>query len=112
MSGGKNAIQIKLSILQSSYSSLQYQNLKKETQQSQFQIDLVDMSSKLGCDGNFRYIAHYVDHFTKYHVIWPMEKKDAAELARGYKFSPLRIIVRSHLCTSISVILCPVVAAH
>jgi len=26
-----------------------------------------------------------VDHFTKYHVIWPMEKKDAAELARGYK---------------------------
>ena len=28
------------------------------------------------------------------------------------KFSPLRTIVRSHLCTSISVILCPVLAAH
>ena len=66
--------------------SEQYQNFKKERNTTiLFQIDLVDMSSKLACDGNFRYIAHYVDHFTKYNVIWPMEKEDAAELARGYK---------------------------
>ena len=43
------------------------------------------MASKLGCDGEHRYVAHYMDHFTKFHIIWAMKTKEAAELAKGYK---------------------------
>ena len=45
------------------------------------------MASKLGTDEEHRYIAHQMDHFTKFHImiIWPTKTKEAAELAKGYK---------------------------
>ena len=34
---------------------------------------------------HYMYIAHYMDHWSKYHILWPMMKKSAVEVARvGY----------------------------
>ena len=45
------------------------------------QIDLIDMRHKP--DGDYNYIAHYMDHWSKYHVIWPLKRKTADEVANG-----------------------------
>ena len=39
------------------------------------QIDLIDMQSRP--DGDYKYIGHFVDHFTKYHVLFAMKSKSA-----------------------------------
>jgi len=44
------------------------------------QIDLIDM--RHSPDGNFHYIAHFMDHFSKYHVLFPLQTKSASEVAR------------------------------
>jgi transposase InsO family protein len=44
------------------------------------QIDLIDMT--LDCDGDFKYIGHYIDHFTKFNFLWPQQRKKASEVAR------------------------------
>ena len=53
------------------------------------------MSSQ--ADGEFRYIAHYVDHFSKFHVIWPIMHKTAAEVAIGLRYVILSIVKNSCL---------------
>ena len=44
-----------------------------------FKVDLIDMSTS--CDGEYRWIGHVVDHFSKYHVLFPLLRKEASEVA-------------------------------
>lgn len=46
---------------------------------SRVQIDLIDMRHVPDQDKN--YIGHVVDHFSKYHVLFPLGKKSASEVA-------------------------------
>ena len=43
------------------------------------QVDLIDMRHSL--DGEYCYIGHVVDHFSKYHVLFPLRSKSAVEVA-------------------------------
>ena len=36
-------------------------------------------------DGQYRYICHAVDHFSKFHVIFPLVSKEARVVANGIK---------------------------
>ena len=36
-------------------------------------------------DGLFKWIAHYIDHWSKFHVIFPLERKSGALVAEGLK---------------------------
>ena len=42
------------------------------------QIDLVDMRNSP--DDDYKYIAHVIDHFSNYNVIWPLKTKTAEEV--------------------------------
>ena len=44
------------------------------------QIDLIDMT--VDPDGDFKYIGHYVDHFTKFNFLWPQHRKKSVKVAR------------------------------
>ena len=44
-----------------------------------FQIDLIDMSSTP--DDGYHWIGHVLDCFSKYHILFPMKRKEAAEVA-------------------------------
>ena len=44
------------------------------------QIDLVDFQTC--ADGSYRYILHYVEYLTKYHILRPLKSKTAIEVAR------------------------------
>ena len=44
-----------------------------------FQIDLIDMGHRP--DGSFKWIGHYMDHWAKFHVLFPLVRKSAAEVA-------------------------------
>ena len=43
------------------------------------QVDLVDMQTNK--DGNYRFILHYIEYLTKFHVIRPLQRKTATEVA-------------------------------
>ena len=43
------------------------------------QIDLIDFQKDPS--GEFKWIGHCLDHFTKYHVLFPLKKKEAQEVA-------------------------------
>jgi transposase InsO family protein len=49
------------------------------------QIDLVDMRHKPDKQNNkeYQYIAHVIDHFSGFNIIWPMEHKSGEEVAQG-----------------------------
>ena len=47
------------------------------------QIDLIDMGHRP--DGIYKWIAHYMDHWSKYHILFPMAHKSAVEVAHGLK---------------------------
>ena len=34
-------------------------------------------------DDSYCYIAHYMDHWSKFHVLWPLINKSAIEVASG-----------------------------
>ena len=44
------------------------------------QIDLIDMRGQK--DGSYEYIRHFMDHFTKYHVLFPLVTKSTEEVTR------------------------------
>eukprot|EP00731_Ephydatia_muelleri_P017471 Em0010g569a len=44
-------------------------------------IDLIDMRHMP--DGSYHYIAHYMDHWSKFHILWPLMKKSAVDVAVG-----------------------------
>nr|XP_045594394.1 KRAB-A domain-containing protein 2-like [Procambarus clarkii] len=43
------------------------------------QVDLIDMRNSP--DGNYNYICHVVDHFSKYHILFPLKSKTPREVA-------------------------------
>ena len=45
---------------------------------SYYQIDLIDMRHRP--DRYFKWIGHYMDHWAKFHVIFPLVRKSAAEV--------------------------------
>ena len=48
-----------------------------------FQIDLINM--RHDPSDNWCWIAHVVDHFSKFHILWPQVQKCMVELAQGLK---------------------------
>ena len=44
-----------------------------------FQNDLIDMRHRP--DGSFKWIGHYMDHLAKFHVLFSLVRKSAAEVA-------------------------------
>ena len=34
-------------------------------------------------DDSYDYITHYMDHWSKFHVMWPLMRKSAVEVAVG-----------------------------
>ena len=34
-------------------------------------------------DDSYNYIAHYMDHWSKFHIMWPLMRKSAVEVAVG-----------------------------
>ncbi|XP_064093255.1 KRAB-A domain-containing protein 2-like [Macrobrachium nipponense] len=48
------------------------------------QVDLVDMQNMK--DGSYRFILHYMEYLTKFHVIRPLKSKTAAEVAKELLF--------------------------
>ena len=38
-------------------------------------------------DGAYRYICHTVDHFSKFHVVFPLPSKNAAVVAKEFKMT-------------------------
>ena len=59
--------------------------IRSEDFRARFQIDLVDMRHNPCKKGTreYKWIAHVEDHFTKFHVIWPLEHKSAEEVVDG-----------------------------
>ncbi len=47
------------------------------------QTDLIDMGHRP--DGIYKWIAHYMDHWSKYHILFPVAHKSAVEVAHGLK---------------------------
>ena len=43
------------------------------------QVDLIDMRHTP--DRDYHYMGHFMDHFTKYHVLFPLKQKTADEVA-------------------------------
>ena len=43
------------------------------------QVDLID--TRHSPDGEYNYIGHVMDHFSKYHVLFPLQTKSAVEVA-------------------------------
>ena len=54
------------------------------------QIDLIDMQSRP--DGDYKYIGHFVDHFTKYHVLFAMKSKSANIVASNLVQPQYRVL--------------------
>ncbi|XP_034033972.1 SCAN domain-containing protein 3-like isoform X2 [Thalassophryne amazonica] len=48
---------------------------------SRVQIDLIDQ--RHAPDGKYNWIAHFMDHWSKFHVIWPLTSKTPKEVAEG-----------------------------
>ncbi|XP_068205348.1 KRAB-A domain-containing protein 2-like [Palaemon carinicauda] len=48
------------------------------------QVDLVDMQTMK--DGSYRFILHYMEYLTKFHVIRPLKSKIAADVANELLF--------------------------
>ncbi len=44
------------------------------------QVDLIDMSHD--CDGELKWIGHYIDHFKKFNFLWSQQRKKASEVAK------------------------------
>ena len=51
------------------------------------QIDLIDMRSEQY--NGYQWIAHVIDHFSKFHIIWPMKNKTGSEVTEGLKIHVL-----------------------
>ena len=34
-------------------------------------------------DDAYNYVAHFMDHWSKFHILWPLMKKSAAEVSLG-----------------------------
>ena len=50
---------------------------------NRLQMDLIDMRNTP--DEDYHYIGHVMDHFSKFHVLFPLKSKSADEVARLFK---------------------------
>ena len=46
---------------------------------NRIQVDLIDM--RHNPDGEFNYIGHFMDNFSKFHILFPLRKKTAEEVS-------------------------------
>ena len=46
---------------------------------NRIQVDLIDMRHNPDCE--FNYIGHFMDHFSKFHILFPLRKKTAEEVS-------------------------------
>ena len=46
-------------------------------------MDLIDFRN--APDGEYNWICHVIDHFTKYHILFPMKSKGVKEVATGLR---------------------------
>ena len=49
---------------------------------SRVQVDLIDM--RLSPDGEYQHICHFMDHFSKFHIIFPLVGKSAKEISKMF----------------------------
>ena len=71
------------------------------------QIDLIDM--RHWPDGVYKWIAHYMDHWSKHHVRFPMTHKSAVEIAHDLKtrvFAYIGTRLLMALCGTVSMEQC------
>ena len=52
------------------------------------------------CDGEFNWIGHVVDHFRKYHVLFPLKKKEMCEVASNLIMHVFRYVGLPHIIHS------------
>lgn len=57
--------------------------IKSENFWERVQLDLVDMRSENS--NGYKWIAHAMCHFTKFHILWPMKNKSAVDVSEGLK---------------------------
>jgi hypothetical protein len=46
-------------------------------------MDSINMTGQP--DGEYKHIIHYVDHYSKFHILWPTTSLRAEEVAVGFK---------------------------
>ena len=46
-------------------------------------------------DGSYHYIAHYMDHWSKFHILWPLMKKSVGLVKRVFPYLGLPKILQS-----------------
>lgn len=61
------------------------------------QIDLIDMRHRP--DGTFKWIGHYMDHWAKFHVLFPQMRKSAAEVALNLQNQVFAVLGIPGFCT-------------
>ena len=60
-------------------------------------MDLIDFRN--APDGEYNWICHVIDHFTKYQILFPMKSKEAKEVATGLRervFSYFALLYNLH----------------
>ena len=62
------------------------------------QLDLIDMCDSP--DGNYHYIAHFMDHFSKYHILFPLVTKKADEVSKMFTERVLAFFGPPHIIHS------------
>lgn len=67
--------------------------IRSEKVWERIQLDLIDMRSTPCTDDNkiFKWIAHVVDHYSKFHIIWPQEQKTADAVVSGFETRVLSV---------------------
>ena len=66
------------------------------------QIDLIDM--RHSPDKDFHYIGHFVDHMTKFNILFPLKDKSADEVARMIEERVLAYVGPPHIFHSDNVV--------
>lgn len=73
------------------------------------QVDLIDMQVKP--PAGFRYIGHVMDHFSKFHFLFPLERKTQDEVNCNLR-QIFSLIGRSHMCLLSSYFVATCTDAH
>lgn len=62
------------------------------------QIDLIDMRHRP--DNSFKWIGHYMDHWSKFHVLFPLARKCAAEVGLNLQTRVFALLGTPHILHS------------
>ena len=61
------------------------------------QIDLIDM--RHWPDGMYRWIGHYMDHWSKFHIPFPLSRKSSAEIGLNLQNKFFSILGTPQICS-------------